>query len=558
MIDHSLTGQALGGFKGILSPINPACPFSTNFINSKQTWNLTNDPRAHPIAGSFTDHFTVTLANGQTHTCNNWRVCTPYSMGALVIPGGDESPGYFLENVADDFSLYIQLGFYAGNFYFQVSDGGGTTTIRTDEEDGFSGAYYVSCCYSPPDPPSGNKSAYMNIYVNSWSFDTIIIQDSPVDLFLSTPEFSELSMESGFDVDYLAGFSDSCNCGTAPSNLIWAKGRSGTFGQKDKVIRQQNLLRRMLAYIPSLAINYRTTRACNCPAFAPPPAPPMDFMGNEGGDEDVELTWTPNPQAICYNIYRGETSGGETLLVSCTTTPYFDEGITCGTTYYYYITAVTGVGEGPPSPEIVVITAAIPDPPADFAADQLDELNTELTWTAEPGVAYYKIYRGDTPGSETILADPVFGTTFTDGAFTCGNTYYYYITSVGCAESDPSAEITVPTCCIFTECCECMPASLDLEVNELYGCPVTGSLSWGGTHYGSGESNCQGFIAINVYCFEGSWFADVHQTGEGGPGPTNTYPMSGSCEPFSLTTGSQPFDGGGYGASTIEINLTEP
>lgn len=264
MIDHSLTGVALGWKAPQNPPGTGACGFNTGFVFSKQTWNLKNDPRAHPTAGSFTDHFSVSLGNGQSQACD-WRICTPYSMGAVVKTGGDESVTYYLENsFVFGPLLIIRLGYYAGQFYFEVSDDNGTTVIRT-VDDTFSGTYYVSCCYSPPDPPSGNKSDYMKLYINSWSLATEMpFGDSTVGVFLSSPEFSTLSMDTGLDVDYLGGFSDSCNCGSAPSNLIYAKGRGGIFGQRDKVIRQQNLLRRMLASIPAEALvsSLITVRSC--------------------------------------------------------------------------------------------------------------------------------------------------------------------------------------------------------------------------------------------------------------------------------------------------------
>jgi hypothetical protein len=270
MIDHSLTGVALS-WKAPQTPPGSTgqCGFNTNFVFSRQTWNLTNDPRAHPLAGSFTDRFTLSLtADAGAQVCP-WRICTPYSMGALVETGGDESATYYLENTTDLFPtdpsyLSIGLGFYIGQFWFQVVDSIGFTVIRTDEIDGFNGVYYVSCCYSPPDPPSGLKSSYMRLYINSWRFNTIIEQDSTVGTFLSAPEFSVLDMVAGLDVDYLGGFSDKCNCGSAPADLLYAKNRGGVIGQRDKVIRQQNLLRRMLASLPATPATSSLTSVRSC------------------------------------------------------------------------------------------------------------------------------------------------------------------------------------------------------------------------------------------------------------------------------------------------------
>jgi hypothetical protein len=62
-----------------------------------------------------------------------------------------------------------------------------------------------------------------------------------------------------------------------------------------------------------------------------------------------------------YNVYRGTSSGGETLLVSLgNTTSYVDATTSSGTTYYYQITAVNSVGEGARSGELSATPAATP------------------------------------------------------------------------------------------------------------------------------------------------------------------------------------------------------
>jgi hypothetical protein len=80
----------------------------------------------------------------------------------------------------------------------------------------------------------------------------------------------------------------------------------------------------------------------------------------------VTLTWTqgvPGPGAAAVsgnNVYRGTTSGGETLLVSLTTpaTTYTDTAVTVGSTYYYEVTAVNSAGPSAMSNEVV---ATIPN-----------------------------------------------------------------------------------------------------------------------------------------------------------------------------------------------------
>ncbi len=69
------------------------------------------------------------------------------------------------------------------------------------------------------------------------------------------------------------------------------------------------------------------------------PAPTLiysQFAGNA-----VTLSYTVPAGATSVNVYRGTTSGGETLLASGVTgSSYVDNTVTNGVTYYYYVTAV--------------------------------------------------------------------------------------------------------------------------------------------------------------------------------------------------------------------------
>lgn len=112
-----------------------------------------------------------------------------------------------------------------------------------------------------------------------------------------------------------------------------------------------------------------------------PGAPAVTATSDENG---VTLTW-PTPDdggspITEYRIYRGTASGNETFLASTTTTKgtYVDNTAAPGTTYYYRVTAVNAIGEGPFCGEAspIVIPKADPctlpgvtvltDPPGDI------------------------------------------------------------------------------------------------------------------------------------------------------------------------------------------------
>jgi PKD repeat protein len=91
------------------------------------------------------------------------------------------------------------------------------------------------------------------------------------------------------------------------------------------------------------------------------PGAPTGLTGTAGNSQ-VSLSWTPpasngGENITSYHVYRGTSSGTETLLTSggCSglgaVTSCTDTGLTPGQAYYYKVTAVNSVGEGPQSNE---------------------------------------------------------------------------------------------------------------------------------------------------------------------------------------------------------------
>ena len=75
----------------------------------------------------------------------------------------------------------------------------------------------------------------------------------------------------------------------------------------------------------------------------------------DASDGSVSLSWVAPAGDATFNVYRGTTSGGETLLASgLAATNYTDTAVTNGTTYFYFVTAMNPVlgGESPPSDEV--------------------------------------------------------------------------------------------------------------------------------------------------------------------------------------------------------------
>src|SRR5205085_6504957 len=77
----------------------------------------------------------------------------------------------------------------------------------------------------------------------------------------------------------------------------------------------------------------------------------------------VHLSWSAPADggaAITgYNVYRGTSAGGETMLTGLGNLTSFDDGaVTPGGRYYYRVTAVNTAGEGAQSNEVSATVAA--------------------------------------------------------------------------------------------------------------------------------------------------------------------------------------------------------
>jgi hypothetical protein len=103
-----------------------------------------------------------------------------------------------------------------------------------------------------------------------------------------------------------------------------------------------------------------------------PPAPPSAPQNLQAapGDGSVSLSWQApssdgGSQLTGYRLYRGESAGGESFLTDLPlATSYTDSPLQNGSTYYYKVSALNALGEGPLSNEASA-TPAQATPPAE-------------------------------------------------------------------------------------------------------------------------------------------------------------------------------------------------
>lgn len=203
--------------------------------------------------------------------------------------------------------------------------------------------------------------------------------------------------------------------------------------------------------------------AINSPTVAGTPPTPTDpsaptLVSAVAGSASVSLSWLPPASTgysaiTSYEVWRGTTSGGETSLVtglSASLLTYTDTTATDGTTWYYTIVAVNGVGSSSESNERSAdpFTPTAPDAPTLTACIGGVGMVT-LGWT--PGsdngstITSFELERSTSSGTETTLTTGISGsaTSWTDSSsIVAGTTYYYKLKAVnGVGTSAASNEL---------------------------------------------------------------------------------------------------------------------
>src|SRR5438552_17708337 len=207
------------------------------------------------------------------------------------------------------------------------------------------------------------------------------------------------------------------------------------------------------------AISDRSTIA---PLLLPTlPSAPQNLQA-VGGNGQVTLTWDPpsddgGAPILLYTIYRGNSSGGESFLITVPlVTTYTDLTVSNGVTYYYQVSATNAIGEGPKSNEASATPSAPATPPGrpQGLSATPGDTTVSLTWSPPSSnggspITNYKIYRRTAGGGETLIATIGNQLSYSDGGLTNGVTYYYKVSAVnnegeGPKSNEASATPTAP------------------------------------------------------------------------------------------------------------------
>lgn len=181
------------------------------------------------------------------------------------------------------------------------------------------------------------------------------------------------------------------------------------------------------------------TPAAPPPPTVSPPGPPL-LTSATGGPGSVALTWTApgddgGGQVTQYQILRGTTSGGETLVATVgDVLAYTDGSLTNGVTYYYAVAAVNSAGPGDPSNELSAVAQAPPSAPLNLAA-KAKPLQVKLTWSPPTDngggpIVTNEVWRGTTSGGEVRIAILGNVLSFVDSNVARRTTYYYEVRAI--------------------------------------------------------------------------------------------------------------------------------
>ncbi len=182
-----------------------------------------------------------------------------------------------------------------------------------------------------------------------------------------------------------------------------------------------------------------------------PPATPAEPTAQSVSSTGTTIIWTPttdNVGVAGYNIYRDGAVVSQLAIP-----PFRDTGLTPGVTYTYNISAFDAQGNvsaQSPILSVTIIDLSPPTVPANLTVTSDTNTSVSLSWTASTGgggVGGYRLLKGTSPSSMSIVNGYVTGTTYTYTKASPNTTYYFAVESYNLLgiSSAPCAPVQVTT-----------------------------------------------------------------------------------------------------------------
>ena len=220
-----------------------------------------------------------------------------------------------------------------------------------------------------------------------------------------------------------------------------------------------------------------------------PPAPPSGLSATAASQTQINLSWSAVTGATGYYVYRNSS-----YLTSTSATSYSDIGLTCNTSYSYYIVAYNAGGSSGVSntanATTVVCTPATPTGLSVTPGSLCTQMNLAWADNATNETGYY-VYRG----GALVATLGVNSTSYVDSNLNGATSYSYYVVAYNSGGSANSAASSGTTnSCVSSPGSPSSSMTVGTVISSDLGRPQT-SLSWSGT--------ANGFIVVRYNTTDG-------------------------------------------------------
>jgi fibronectin type 3 domain-containing protein len=157
----------------------------------------------------------------------------------------------------------------------------------------------------------------------------------------------------------------------------------------------------------------------------------------------IRISWSAVSGAASYKVYRSSSASGTySLLGTVSASPYNDNGLSSGTTYYYKVSAVKGSEESAQSNYVSAGTGGTiinpPTKPTGLVASIVANGSITLSWDSVSTADSYNVYRANTQTGASGKITTVTGTGYSDNV-SAGISYFYTVTGVNSSGESPKS-----------------------------------------------------------------------------------------------------------------------